>query len=547
MLRFTLVATAILSSCATQSSYDDLRTVLQSIIEEGANADNTSYAYAVAFGRASDDEIVHVYSGPNDRSIAGSTVNAFSLYPSGSVVKPWVTLIALRLSDPKMPVRPGGFLLDLDAPMLPIVDKWLKDQGLDTATEIWSRDPRVDAGNMTALRTVTTRMLLSMSGCLEDYDDDHMDYWTQANPNKDISPYTYITNVSHVLLCTPGEGAVYSGVSFVLAGMVLSASAGAKRWQDLDQMDLIQDLLQPDEADSFNRTIFMGAGKCSRWPNVVHQYGLRVTDDEQIGTDAGMRWFVEDTPSVRDESLRIQECDGRKTWPGLGIGTAVAEASLATESECCDFVTRKVKKSEWPLSWSWTPAKEVGHNGRCALFRGFERMEQDNCSTSGQVLPPPPKPSEFVDLYGSSCLNGWTMGNIATSPFDQARFYQMLMQGRLVRRELLEEMMHWHPLTNGWFRPGFTYGMGLMNLTSNIRLMNWSHADWAQVVGHAGRDWGSGMNNNGFYPLLNVSTALGTNSEMPMNFSTSERSNVACKLLRAVAQHINPDLGVLRC
>jgi hypothetical protein len=31
--------------------------------------------------------------------------------------------------------------------------------------------------------------------------------------------------------------------------------------------------------------------------------------------------------------------------------------------------------------------------------------------------------------YGESCLNGWTMGNIAISPLDAARFFRLLADG----------------------------------------------------------------------------------------------------------------------
>jgi hypothetical protein len=31
--------------------------------------------------------------------------------------------------------------------------------------------------------------------------------------------------------------------------------------------------------------------------------------------------------------------------------------------------------------------------------------------------------------YGESCLNGWTMGNIAISPLNAARFFRLLADG----------------------------------------------------------------------------------------------------------------------
>lgn len=79
-------------------------------------------------------------------------------------------------------------------------------------------------------------MLLSMTSGLGDYNDTTIRLWTQAHAPKDIAPHTYLSNMSHTLPFTPGKGAQYSGNGFVLAGMVLAAATGAKRWQDLDQV-----------------------------------------------------------------------------------------------------------------------------------------------------------------------------------------------------------------------------------------------------------------------------------------------------------------------
>lgn len=57
--------------------------------------------------------------------------------------------------------------------------------------------------------------------------------------------------------------------------------------------------------------------------------------------------------------------------------------------------------------------------------------------------------ADFTDLYDASCLNGWTMGNIATTPSDVTQFYQAMFNGKIVSKDSLTEMQAWKPLTTG--------------------------------------------------------------------------------------------------
>lgn len=510
-VRSALILTGFVVATEVSGVVDEnLRAQLQEIVSEGSRIDNTSYSFAVAFGSASDDEIIHVFAGSDDRRVAGSEIDEMSLFPVGSVAKPWTALIALRLADPKLPVRPGGFLLDMDAPMLPIVDKWLGDQGQETASEIWRRDPAVTPSNMTALGNITTRMLLSMQGCIDDYNNSYMESWTETYPDKDILPHTFLTNVSHIIFCTPGEGGAYSGVSYVLAGMVISAAAGASRWEELHQMDLFRDLLRPEQAGLFNRTLFMGAGRCSQYPRMVHQYANTLPSPEF------------EAPFAYNHDVEDVMCRGEPTFKGIVVGHRKGLERVATLADCCEYITRRmVKEHHYKYAWTWIPPIKTATNGTCSLFSSYEGTEADNRSTSGFMTPPPPRPGDFTDLYNASCLNGWTMGNIATSPFDIAQFYQLLMQDRLVSHEMLEQMMQWHSMNEGRWRPAtFQYGMGLINKSSSLRLIDGSRANWTGSIGHLGLDWGSGMSHIvGFYPALNVSMALATSRYVSFSIS----------------------------
>jgi hypothetical protein len=86
-----------------------------------------------------------------------------------------------------------------------------------------------------------------------------------------------------------------------------------------------------------------------------------------------------------------------------------------------------------------------------------------------------PSPSSVIDIYNDSCLNGWTMGNIAATASDISRFYAHLATGRLVTERSLSEMTTWHNLSfNGrsdtlpGARPGTPYGLGLFTLSVRL-------------------------------------------------------------------------------
>lgn len=72
-----------------------------------------------------------------------------SLIPCGSVNKAFVTVSALRLAERN--------LLNLDAPFLPIVEPWLKQEGLPSLLSLW--EPNGWSG-LAQLRSITPRHLV---------------------------------------------------------------------------------------------------------------------------------------------------------------------------------------------------------------------------------------------------------------------------------------------------------------------------------------------------------------------------------------------------
>lgn len=66
----------------------------------------------------------------------------------------------------------------------------------------------------------------------------------------------------------------------------------------------------------------------------------------------------------------------------------------------------------------------------------------------------------FQDLIDTSCLNGWTCGNIAASPSDVARFHWDLQHGNIISNESLRQMMNFKNMDVGW-NPQ-KYGLAMM-------------------------------------------------------------------------------------
>ena len=114
--------------------------------------------------------------------------------------------------------------------------------------------------------------------------------------------------------------------------------------------------------------------------------------------------------------------------------------------------------------WTFAPAAGGAGGGVCTFFPAVPgiRGKHSPGATSGKV-DPRLRLDFFVDLYDFSCLNGWTMGNIAAAPKDVALFYHDLANGRLVSPTSLAQMMDWKPFSAGNIDPpaGTQYGLGV--------------------------------------------------------------------------------------
>lgn len=548
-----------------------------------AIATSVSSAYNVSLSLAAtlpDGSTIAAAAGFDDR-LKGTQVSTASLYPSGSVTKLYTATAAMRLAE--------AGKLDLDAPFHTIVDPWLVAQGASSIKEQWGRDAQIEQ--------VTVRQLLSMRGGIADYDDMALRVWTLAHTS-DWLPSDYVRNVSKAFLFKPGAGGAYSGVSFILAGWVLcAASENCKTWSDLDQASLVRTAGLP-----LNETIFMHTGPCSKYSApVVHQY-FYAPGDRMV--KAGMPGRVHRPPvnltfdaraDMVEAPSRAAPHSGRSTttaaagttkndhckvhkggpqgswWSGITFkGSPIKRMRVETggAEACCASADERTLGASY---WTFTADATGGSAGECAFYSynpgGYSRSSKATSGRTDIQL----SQGDFVDLFDYSCLNGWTMGNIAATPADVTRFYHALFQGQIISEASLAQMMAWKPLTTG-FEPGMPYGLGLMYGEIRLPLATHTCANLEQYgcechlfVGcalkvpyysHAGLDYGSGMELLGWITKVNVSFALASNTgEMPMGMNSSlgvmenERIMYAsyCPFLGAVLKAAIPGFPDTKC
>ena len=178
---------------------------------------------------------------------------------------------------------------------------------------------------------------------------------------------------------------------------------------------------------------------------------------------------------------------------------------------------------------------------------------------------------DFVDLFDASCLNGWTMGNVATTPSDMTRLYQAAFNGEIVTPASLKQMQEWQALTTG-FAKGAPYGLGLFAQPVTLPIVGtdckgfdaickcklFKGCSYVDVqIGHPGLDYGSGFPSVlGHYAGLNASLAAAfTNGEEPMgmNFTMGVLENsalttwVGCKFIDAAVHMVHPTFPDLNC
>jgi hypothetical protein len=408
-----------------------LTSSLQKIIDAGAHQDNISYSFAVV----STEFTATVAAGADDRK-SGTQVTTDSMYPAGSVTKPYTAVAAMRLYDQG--------LLDLEEPVHKILDPWLKSQSIPPLLSLWKNDPTIES--------VTSRQLLGMQAGFLDYADGYIRNWTINHPHQDYLPMDFIDALDKTFRFKPGAGAAYSSDGFVLMGLVLTAVSGGTTWSDFDQLKALGPVQPP-----FNGTIFMKVGlhaspsqythppqmffvpgktrfclihcvlpsvvgcrfcfrpfqsTCSKYPRVVHQYTVCTAQGDYSGgctqpnsTDAPTAPFESSTAPFNipngSPSAKNAAC---KLYKGVALmGPTVGNiTTVANVSACCSYARAYAKHHKQNVVFTFL-------HGNCSVFAhyGGSKANPDAISGTFELYPPKPLvPSSFYDLYQTSCLNG---------------------------------------------------------------------------------------------------------------------------------------------
>ena len=130
---------------------------------------------------------------------------------------------------------------------------------------------------------------------------------------------------------------------------------------------------------------------------------------------------------------------------------------------------------------------------------------------------------DFDDIANASCLNGWTMGNIAAPPVEVATMlYALFGSGatlpRLVSAASLAAMLNFTHMTQG-FQVGMAYGLGLMTKTFPCAVGACKANGTTATVGHVGVDWGSSAPVNEYSPAFDFAINLAVNGDGGRNCS----------------------------
>lgn len=162
----------------------------------------------------------------------------------------------------------------------------------------------------------------------------------------------------------------------------------------------------------------------------------------------------------------------------------------------------------------------------------YENMVHSYAST-GKVDPITGQ-NEYTDMYNSSCLNGWTMGNIAISAIDAAQFYYDLFAapygiggasggatGTGLVPSVVSGFSRWKMSQLERIGPADPWGQGIHYGYGTFDVMPGFSNEFTppvtdnrdhDLIGHGGADYGTYLE-GGWHPALNVAIAIGVNKD----------------------------------
>jgi len=289
-------------------------------------------------------------------------------------------------------------------------------------------------------------------------------------------------------------------------------------------------------AETLKHTIFMKQGRCSKYPGVTHQY--TVLKESPLPFAPG----------------QVCSSESGRMMNGKLEGSVLASFPVDSYEACCHKASQTAGQAF------------VLNGSTCNVLRNAFHYEQVEGVSSGWTVQYFNE-SDVVDLYSYSCLNGWTMGNIAFAAVDAVKLWHALLVSKtMVKPESLELMKSWGAMSHGW-GAGMEYGSGLMKLDvgKGLRVKgkcpqplcvcqyNQCRLN-ATLIGHMGADWGSSMPFNGHIPQLGASVAVamtatfrGMNSSLSIHENSGLQGVLKCHMLQILYQHQHPGFPDLMC
>eukprot|EP00040_Diaphanoeca_grandis_P021185 m.112851 g.112851 ORF g.112851 m.112851 type:complete len:518 (-) comp28222_c1_seq2:50-1603(-) len=229
------------------------RAALTPVIEAVSRFHNVSFSIGIRTEHAE----LTLTAGENERSLKKQTpMTTTNKFPMGSVTKSWTASQIMQHNEVGR--------IDIDAPFHLYVDPIMKRLNGTTMLELWNNDPTI--------LNISARQLMGMRAGLHDYNDTWYADWTWEHPDEDWSPFDILHRLNKTFVCAPGTCGKYASPGYELLGLALCELQNCSDWTDLD----LKAVLKASQRVEYENVSFPVKGKCSKDPQVVHQYRFSV-------------------------------------------------------------------------------------------------------------------------------------------------------------------------------------------------------------------------------------------------------------------------------
>lgn len=332
----------------------------------------------------------------------------------------------------------------------------------------------------------------------------------------------YNTSYSFGFTDASGSISVAAGVDDVWAGTLLSNETAiplgsvTKPFTAIQVMQAVEAgrISLNDKAYVWVDDLLMNASKRTL-SDLFGESSKKVTIKDLLGMTSGLEDYDDD--EMKQRTKRSSRSDqtpfdyfnsvsgttsgptkGRALYSGINyilLGFVLLKLQGKTDWEDLDQMAVIPKH----LRSRYTSTRFASSRGPCSSHGGVAHQYLSEFHNGIQFIH---------DLWYNSCLNGWTMGNIITTPKDLSTFYyDVFTNAGFVNKTTLQTMLKSTPLDNDWCfgqegAGSCKYGLGF----NSEQVMDdlWWLKDFhrspkdVELLGHLGANWGSGASPCGF-------------------------------------------------